>query len=53
MNKNKRLYVLLPHRGLAAGKSRLAAVLADETRNALNRWLLVRTLQVADRKSVV
>ena len=47
MNKNKRLYVLLPHRGLAAGKSRLAAVLADETRSALNRWLLVRTLQLA------
>lgn len=34
----------MPHRGVHAGKSRLAAVLADAARARLNRWLLERTL---------
>lgn len=44
MNKNKYLYVIVPHRGVNAGKSRLASVLNDVARGRLNRWLLARTL---------
>ncbi len=44
MNKNNYLHVIVPHRGVQAGKSRLAAVLADAARARLNRWLLDRTL---------
>lgn len=47
MFKNKYLYVIVPHRGVNAGKSRLSAVLDDAARGALNRWLLARTLQTA------
>ena len=47
MNKNKYLYALLPHRGLAAGKSRLSDALNDDARRELNRWLLARTLRMA------
>jgi 2-phospho-L-lactate guanylyltransferase len=47
MNNNKHLYVLVPHRGVAAGKSRLGAVLDDAARSELNRWLLARTLRIA------
>lgn len=46
MFKNKRLWVIVPHRGVNAGKSRLAAVLNEIARGKLNRWLLARTLQV-------
>ncbi len=44
MNKNNNLYVVVPHRGVNAGKSRLSAVLSDVARGRLNRWLLARTL---------
>ncbi len=44
MNKIKYLYVIVPHRGVNAGKSRLSAVLNDVARGKLNRWLLARTL---------
>ena len=47
MNKNKHLWMLLPHRGVATGKSRLSAVLDDAARSELNGWLLARTLRVA------
>jgi 2-phospho-L-lactate/phosphoenolpyruvate guanylyltransferase len=47
MNRNKGLHVLVPHRGLYAGKSRLSAVLNDDARGELNRWLLGRTLRLA------
>ncbi len=46
MFKNNNLYVVVPHRGVAAGKSRLSAVLDDVSRGELNRWLLLRTLRV-------
>ena len=46
MFKNKHLLVIVPHRGVNAGKSRLSAVLTDVARGKLNRWLLVRTLHV-------
>lgn len=46
MFKNKYLYSVVPHRGVNAGKSRLAAVLSDVARGKLNRWLLARTLSV-------
>ncbi len=46
MNKINYLSVVVPHRGLADGKSRLAAVLDAATRRALNGWLLQRTLGV-------
>jgi 2-phospho-L-lactate guanylyltransferase len=39
-------HIVLPVRGLAAGKSRLSAVLDAGEREALNRWLLERTLDV-------
>jgi 2-phospho-L-lactate guanylyltransferase len=39
-------HIVLPVRGLAAGKSRLSAVLDASEREALNRWLLERTLDV-------
>lgn len=44
MNKNNKLYVIVPHRGVNAGKSRLADALGDVARGMLNRWLLTRTL---------
>jgi 2-phospho-L-lactate/phosphoenolpyruvate guanylyltransferase len=44
--KNNSLYVIVPHRGVAAGKTRLSAVLDDTSRSELNRWLLLRTLRV-------
>jgi 2-phospho-L-lactate/phosphoenolpyruvate guanylyltransferase len=46
VNKNKYLHVIVPHRGVNAGKSRLSAVLTDVARGKLNRWLLARTLGV-------
>jgi 2-phospho-L-lactate guanylyltransferase len=46
MIKNKYLFVIVPHRGVNAGKSRLSAVLTDVARGKLNRWLLARTLSV-------
>lgn len=46
MNKNKCLYVIVPHRGVDAGKRRLATALDDRTRGELNRWLLDRTLRI-------
>jgi 2-phospho-L-lactate guanylyltransferase len=46
MNKNKNLYVVVPHRGVAAGKSRLTSVLDASTRDELNCWLLTRTLRI-------
>lgn len=46
MNKNKHLHVIVPHRGVNAGKSRLSAVLGDVARGRLNRWLLAHTLTV-------
>lgn len=46
MNKNNSLFIIVPHRGLMAGKSRLGAVLDDDSRADLNRWLLLRTLKV-------
>lgn len=39
-------WTVLPVRGIASGKSRLAAVLAAPARAALNRWLLRNTLAV-------
>jgi 2-phospho-L-lactate guanylyltransferase len=39
--------IIVPHRGLAAAKTRLASVLDDEERIALARTLLVRVLGVA------
>jgi 2-phospho-L-lactate/phosphoenolpyruvate guanylyltransferase len=44
--KNNNLWVIVPHRGVNAGKSRLASVLTDVARGKLNRWLLARTLGV-------
>lgn len=44
--KNKHLLVVVPHRGVNAGKSRLATVLTDVARGKLNRWLLARTVGV-------
>ena len=46
MNKIKGLWVIVPHRGVADGKSRLAGVLDAAARRALNVWLLERTLRV-------
>ena len=46
MFKNKYLYVIVPHRGVNAGKSRLSSVLNDVARGKLNRWLLARTVSV-------
>ena len=46
MNQNNNMWVLLPHRGVNAGKSRLSAVLNDAARGKLNRWLLAHTLGV-------
>lgn len=40
------LYIVVPHRGVTVGKSRLSAVLDDSARDELNRWLLLRTLRV-------
>lgn len=46
MSCNDDLYVVVPVRGLAEGKSRLASVLTPAQRIALNRTLLVQTLHV-------
>ncbi|MBM3341622.1 MAG: 2-phospho-L-lactate guanylyltransferase [Betaproteobacteria bacterium] len=46
MNKINYLRVIIPHRGVYAGKTRLAAVLDDAARSELNRWLLARTLRI-------
>lgn len=46
MNKNKYLYVIVPHRGVGTGKSRLSPVLDDRARGELNGWLLARTLRI-------
>jgi 2-phospho-L-lactate guanylyltransferase len=46
MNKNIYLYVVIPHRGVAAGKSRLASMLDHSARDELNCWLLARTLRI-------
>ncbi len=46
MFKNNKLYVIVPHRGVNAGKSRLSSLLGDVARGKLNRWLLARTLNV-------
>jgi 2-phospho-L-lactate guanylyltransferase len=47
INKYLSLVVILPHRGITRGKSRLAEVLDDDKRAQLNRWLLNRTLHIA------
>ena len=41
--------IIVPHRGLAAAKTRLAPVLDDEEREALARRLLIQVLGVAHR----
>ena len=46
MFEYKHLLVIVPHRGVNAGKSRLSPVLNDVARGRLNRWLLERTLRV-------
>ena len=46
MFENNHLLVIVPHRGVNAGKSRLSPVLNDVSRGRLNRWLLERTLRV-------
>ena len=46
MERNNELYVIVPHRGVTVGKSRLGAVLDDAARDELNRWLLLHTLRV-------
>ena len=46
MFNNKYLMVIVPHRGVNAGKSRLSSVLTDVGRSKLNRWLFTRTLGV-------
>jgi 2-phospho-L-lactate guanylyltransferase len=47
LNKIKYLHIILPHRGVAAGKSRLAGVLGERGRAELNRELLAHALVVA------
>ena len=42
-----RTRIIVPHRGLAAAKTRLAPVLDHDERIALARTLLVRVLEVA------
>ena len=46
MFKNNYLCAVLPHRGVAEGKSRLSSVLDQAQRIALNRWLIEHTLRV-------
>jgi 2-phospho-L-lactate guanylyltransferase len=46
MFKYKDLIVIVPHRGVNTGKSRLSPLLNDVARGRLNRWLLERTLRV-------
>ena len=48
MNKINNLHVVIPHRGVYAGKTRLRGVLSDAARSELNRWLLTRTLRVVN-----
>ena len=40
------LWVVLPIRGIARGKTRLAPLLDERTREHLNRWLIERTFDV-------
>lgn len=49
MFEYKRLLVIVPHRGVNEGKSRLSAVLNDAARAKLNRWLLARTLLIVGK----
>ena len=42
------LWTIVPIRGLASGKSRLATVLDTGARTALNQWLLARVLEAVD-----
>lgn len=42
-------WIVLPMRGFVAGKTRLAGVLEPSTRAALNRWLFLRTADLARR----
>lgn len=44
--KNSWLHVVVPHRGVTLGKSRLRTALDDTARDELNRWLLRHTLHV-------
>ena len=46
MFEDKHLLVIVPHRGVNEGKTRLSAVLEPAVRAKLNRWLLARTLRV-------
>jgi len=46
MFEYKHLLVIVPHRGVNAGKSRLSPMLNDVARGRLNRWLLEHTLRV-------
>ncbi len=46
MFKYRYLLVIVPHRGVNEGKSRLSTVLEPAARAKLNRWLLARTLRV-------
>ena len=41
------LWLLIPVKSLADGKSRLQAVLADDARRQLNQMLLIRALAAA------
>jgi 2-phospho-L-lactate guanylyltransferase len=43
------LWVVVPARGIARGKSRLAAVLDAAQRARLNRWMLANTLEIVSR----
>jgi 2-phospho-L-lactate/phosphoenolpyruvate guanylyltransferase len=43
------LWTVLPVRGIARGKTRLASVLDEAARARLNRWLFTRTLDVIER----
>lgn len=45
----RKLWVVLPARGVGQGKSRLAPVLDIAARTRLNRWLLKRTLGIIAR----
>ncbi len=46
MSEYKHVWVIVPHRGVNEGKSRLSTVLQPAARAKLNRWLLARTLRV-------
>ena len=46
MFEYKYLLIIVPHRGVNEGKSRLSRVLNNAARAQLNRWLLARTLRI-------